>query len=256
MSERTTMLGHTDAPHSNGRNFLAGVLAGALGVFALGAVFLHSTSVVTTPIALETQNLAASPALSSLPGVSAADLALLDAPLDPASGLTQEEWTSARVARWIVHANTWATIATTSVHLKGAPFTSLISYSDGNGMNPGNATGHLFFYSSKVGSTGKDLAASSQASVSISMAQLNHCELDPQDPTCWRVIFSGNVIPVDGDDKTKALTALYSKHPQMRDWPDNHSFSAYEMHPTEILLLDFYGPAKHVSPAAYYSVRF
>ncbi|KDO19315.1 hypothetical protein SPRG_14707 [Saprolegnia parasitica CBS 223.65] len=250
MSERLAMLPSAPAPRRHG--FVAGLLAGAVGVFCVGLVLSQATPRVD--VEGVTTTLSSSPSLSALAGVSAADLALINTPLDAASNLTEEAWISARIARWIVHANTWGTIATTSVHLDGAPFASMISYSDGVGASPRNATGRLYFYSSVMGSTGKDLAANPRASVSITMAQLGHCAYDPQDPTCWRVVFSGTLTPAVAVDD--ALAALFSKHPQMSYWPRGHDFTAYEMHPTEILLLDFYGGAKHIDPATYYSVRF
>ncbi|KAF0742213.1 hypothetical protein Ae201684_002878 [Aphanomyces euteiches] len=183
------------------------------------------------------------------------------------SGLTPEEsrlvhatdsnTQSARHARWIVHSNDWATIATSSIHLNGAPFANMASYSDGVGTSVENATGHLYFYLTPLDSTGKDVVKSPNVSVSITMAQLGNCKMDPQDPTCWKVVFSGPLLPVeDNDARQDALEALFSKHPQMASWPDDHGFEPFELHPTEILLLDFYGGPKLIAPSDYYAVHF
>ncbi|KAF0756881.1 hypothetical protein AaE_004454 [Aphanomyces astaci] len=155
-----------------------------------------------------------------------------------------------------LHKNTWATIATTSIHLNGAPYAGLASYSDGVGTSAKNATGKLYFYLTPMDSTGQDVTKSPSVSVGISMAQLGQCKMDPQDPTCWKATFSGKLLPVEGDEVKAALEVLYSKHPQMSWWPADHGFRPYELHPTEILLLDFYGGAKSIAAEEYYAVEF
>ncbi|ETV88556.1 hypothetical protein, variant [Aphanomyces astaci] len=158
---------------------------------------------------------------SSSKQVNLVNLRAESAPLGSLSGLTAEESAiatalnpqtqSARTARWLVHKNTWATIATTSIHLNGAPYAGLASYSDGVGTSAKNATGKLYFYLTPMDSTGQDVTKSPSVSVGISMAQLGQCKMDPQDPTCWKATFSGKLLPVEGDDVKAALEVLYSK---------------------------------------------
>ncbi|KAH9092753.1 hypothetical protein Ae201684P_008422 [Aphanomyces euteiches] len=164
------------------------------------------------------------------------------------SGLTPEEsrlvhatdsnTQSARHARWIVHSNDWATIATSSIHLNGAPFANMASYSDGVGTSVENATGHLYFYLTPLDSTG--------------------CRQKPQ---CIRLDHNGATWQLQNGSSGSnvledALEALFSKHPQMASWPDDHGFEPFELHPTEILLLDFYGGPKLIAPSDYYAVHF
>ncbi|KAF0715757.1 Aste57867_3205 [Aphanomyces stellatus] len=240
-----------------------------IGVTALASalVFLGVSYAPTAARPAAAMNLRAASPVGSLAGLTADESSLVTAATSAAQ--------SARTARWIVHKNTWATVATTSVHLDGAPFANMASYSDGVGKSAENATGQLYFYLTPMDSTGKDVAKNPNASVSISMAQLGGCVMDAQDPTCWKVIFSGPLLPVEGATaKAAALDALYSKHEQMSWWPQGHGFEPYVdnssrsltlparvlsrfvLHPTEILLLDFYGGAKHITPDEYFAVKF
>ena len=76
----------------------------------------------------------------------------------------------ASIARYLVHANDYAVVATYSVHHEGNIFSNVMSYSDGIGME--NSTGRLFFYMTLMDPTGAALKKNSAASVTISQAQL------------------------------------------------------------------------------------
>jgi len=58
------------------------------------------------------------------------------------------------MARYLVHANNYGTLATRSRHLSGAPFANLVSVSDGA---VGNSTGRLLFYLTPLDSSAYDL---------------------------------------------------------------------------------------------------
>ena len=58
------------------------------------------------------------------------------------------------MARYVIHANDYGTLATRSRHLSGAPFANLVSLSDGA---VGNSTGRLLFYLTPMDSTAYDL---------------------------------------------------------------------------------------------------
>lgn len=164
---------------------------------------------------------------------------------------------SAQHARMLVHSNVWATLSTISVQLRGVPFGHTVSYSDGVGYSKENSTGCLFFYLTPMDSAGIDLSVNPTASVAISMAQegKNACIVDVEDPTCWKITLSGKVKPVPAGQRRDAEKVLFSKHPQMEYWPENHRFLPYALEIENIVLLDYYGGAKHIPVKEYYQVK-
>ncbi|POM81513.1 CREG-like protein [Phytophthora palmivora] len=164
---------------------------------------------------------------------------------------------SAQHARQLVHDNVWATLSTISVQFGGVPYGSTVSYSDGVGYAKEDSTGKLFFYLTPMDATGADLSVNSTASVAITMAQegVNACKMDAEDPTCWKLTLTGKVVPVPHDQRQYAEKALFSKHPQMEFWPEKHGFLPYILEIENIILLDFYGGAKHVPVKEYYEIK-
>ncbi|RLN37121.1 hypothetical protein BBJ28_00012272 [Nothophytophthora sp. Chile5] len=161
----------------------------------------------------------------------------------------------ARHARLLVHENVWGVIATVSVTFQGAAYANVLSYS------------------------AVDLAKNPNATVALSKAEGGEkaCYMDVEDPTCWRLSLTGKVAPVKDDQRDYAERVLFSKHPQMKHWPKKHNFRPYVLEIEHLVLLDFYGAAKHVANrsfsrlfvwiksinmgpsfqfAAYYSCRF
>lgn len=62
-------------------------------------------------------------------------------------------------------------------------------------------------------------------------------------------------MPVAADRKAHAEEAIFSRHPEMRYWPKDHLFAPYVMELHHIVLLDFYGGAKHVPIDQYYAIK-
>ncbi|ETW09232.1 hypothetical protein, variant [Aphanomyces invadans] len=208
---------HASAPEKAPRKWL---VAGATLASTLFMFGVSHTSPITQTATAAMNLRAGSAVVGSLSGLTAEESII-------ATALNPHEQ-SARTARWLVHKNSWATIATTSIHLNGAPFAGLASYSDGIGNSPENATGNILFYLTPMDSTGQDVAKNPHVSVGIAMAQLGHCIMDAQDPTCWKATISGKLLPVEGDAaKRAALQVLYSKHPQMSWWPAGHGFQPF-----------------------------
>ena len=155
-------------------------------------------------------------------------------------------------ARWLVHSIEWGVVSTASLHLDGAPFGNALSYSDGP---PGRSTGRLIFYLTCMDATAQDLAANSNATLTICEAQAaGGCpgRVDPQDPTCGKLSITGTMqaVPEEGLEEAQAL--LFARHPAMRDWPAGHGFQVYELLPTALRLLDAYGGAKDIAPQDYF----
>ncbi|CAI5723519.1 unnamed protein product [Peronospora destructor] len=163
----------------------------------------------------------------------------------------------AQHARQLVHSNVWATLSTISVQFKGVPYGSTVSYSDGIGYSKENSTGEIFFYITPMDATGADLSVNSTASVAITMAQKGEyvCKMDVEDPTCWKLTLTGKVVPVSMQQRHDAEKVLFSKHPQMEYWPEKHGFRPYVLDIENIILLDFYGGAKHVLVKEYFHIK-
>lgn len=104
---------------------------------------------------------------------------------------------------------------------------------------------------------GTDLAANPSASIAISLAQQGRskCKMDVEDPTCWKLSMAGKVVPVPKEKEDFAKKALFSKHPQMAYWPSDHGFQAYVLEIENIVLLDYYGGAKHIPLDDYFNVK-
>ncbi|KAG2448849.1 hypothetical protein HYH02_006200 [Chlamydomonas schloesseri] len=79
--------------------------------------------------------------------------------------------------------------------------------------------------------------------------------LDPEDPACARATFVGRVLRVPEQDRSMAQTAMFARHPAMADWPTGHQFDFYELHVTEVHLLDWYGGMSIVDANDYYSAE-
>lgn len=54
---------------------------------------------------------------------------------------------------------------------------------------------------------------------------------------------------------TVSLLELCDRHPQMEYWPTKHGFQPYVLRIENIILLDFYGGAKHVLVQEYYQIK-
>nr|XP_055062305.1 protein CREG1 isoform X2 [Misgurnus anguillicaudatus] len=120
----------------------------------------------------------------------------------------------ARMARFVVNKCDWASMATISTHepVKGQPFSNSFSISDGPA---GNGTGTPYLY-------------------------LTHLEISVQD------------LQVDDGEVSVAKDSLFSRHPEMMDWPTDHSWFFAKMNISQVWVLDYFGGVKTVTPEQYY----
>ena len=94
--------------------------------------------------------------------------------------------------------------------------------------------------------------------VNVPLAQGDYCSregLDPQDPPCPRLIVSGTAekIPKDTAEYFFAKTALFTRHPNMIDYPDGHKFYFAKMNIQHVCLLAAYGGASYIDVADYFN---
>ena len=72
-------------------------------------------------------------------------------------------------------------------------------------------------------------------------APSKHTLVPAQDPTCAKVSITGRMLPVPSSELPLAEQMLFSRHPVMRTWPDDHSFTAcVAVRPTQAELLYVY----------------
>eukprot|EP00879_Flechtneria_rotunda_P021972 GHRR01023172.1.p1 GENE.GHRR01023172.1~~GHRR01023172.1.p1 ORF type:complete len:224 (+),score=68.71 GHRR01023172.1:185-856(+) len=156
----------------------------------------------------------------------------------------------AKLARWLVHLNSWGSLSTTSPQATAGGGT--VSYADGA---EDNASGRLFFYLTPMDETAQHIQEHPTCAFIISEAQMlpSGCDhRDPEDPTCARITILGRMEQIESQtDKQAATAALFSRHPVMQGWPDDHGFQFYELHVQEIHILDWYG-GMHILPADEY----
>lgn len=160
----------------------------------------------------------------------------------------------ARVARFVAHMCDWASLATVSSRepVLGQPFSNVFSISDGL---TSQSSGTPYLYLTPLEISVKDLQVNPVSSMSMSLAQTDYCRdsgYDPQSPLCAHIILSGSVVPVNGSESDFAKKALFSRHPEMMDWPQDHGWYFAKFNITLVWVLDYFGGVKTVSPEEYF----
>ncbi|KAM3850716.1 protein CREG1 [Diretmus argenteus] len=160
----------------------------------------------------------------------------------------------AQVARFVAHQCDWASMATISTHkpVIGQPFSNVFSVSDGP---VGSGSGVPYMYLTRMEISVQDLEVNPQASLSLSLAQTAFCSqqgFDPQSPLCVHIILSGSVVEVNGTEADFAKTALFSRHPEMIDWPSDHNWFFAKFNITQVWVLDYFGGIKTITPDEYF----
>jgi len=164
----------------------------------------------------------------------------------------------AEMARYLVHYNDWLSMSTISTMsgLEGRPFANVFSFSDGPIEQ---SSGIPYFYLTELDMSVKDLLVNPQASLTMTLAQGEYCNAngwDPEDPRCAHVIISGEIVKVDDPlEREFAQEALFSRHPAMETWPQDHGWFFYKMDVSKIILLDWFGGAYDINLTEYYSVN-
>ncbi|RXM36920.1 Protein CREG1 [Acipenser ruthenus] len=164
---------------------------------------------------------------------------------------------AAEVARFVAHKCDWASISTISTHdpVKGQPFANVFSVSDGP---KAKGTGVPYMYLTAMEISVQDLQVNPTASLAMSLAQTNYCKkhsYDPQSPLCVHIILSGSVVKVNDTEASFAKQSLFSRHPEMVDWPSDHGWFFAKMNITQVWVLDYFGGIKTVTPEQYFSAE-
>ncbi len=92
----------------------------------------------------------------------------------------------------------------------------------------------------------------------MTLAQGDYCKkegLDPQDPPCARVILTGSssTIQEGSEEEDFAKEAIFSRHPNMIDYPKDHTFYFAKMNVEHVCLLAWFGGAVQVPLEDYFN---
>ncbi|XP_020090097.1 protein CREG1 isoform X2 [Ananas comosus] len=158
---------------------------------------------------------------------------------------------AAATARWLASQNSWGVLSTISSDLGGTPFGNVVSYSDGL---PGKGRGIPYFYLTTLDPTARDALKDERSSFTLSEFPLGTCgKIDPENPTCAKLTLTGKLklVDVQSAEAEIAQSALFSKHPEMKDWPEDHNFQIFKLDIENIFLIDWFGGPKPVTPAQY-----
>ncbi|XP_066977474.1 protein CREG1 [Macrobrachium rosenbergii] len=165
----------------------------------------------------------------------------------------------AKVARYIVHTSDWGSIATFSMApmIEGFPFANILSLSDGPIEV---STGIPYMYLTPMDLTSHDLQNDSRASLSMTEAQSDYCHknnYDPESPLCARILITGHIVKVEEGSAEEAFAknALFSRHPEMSEWPQGHEWFFAKMSINHIYVLDYFGGAAVVDVKEYFEAE-
>ncbi|KAL1191836.1 hypothetical protein V5N11_004869 [Cardamine amara subsp. amara] len=157
-------------------------------------------------------------------------------------------------ARWLVSQNIWGVLSTLSIDYEGTPFGNVVSFSDGL---PEKGNGIPYFYLTTLDPTARNALKDQRASLAISESPIGTCKRDPMNPTCSKLTLTGKLLLLDerSEEVEVAKKALFTKHPEMMDWPKDHDFRFFKLEITNIFLINWYGGAKTITVDEYLQAK-
>ncbi|XP_065876851.1 uncharacterized protein [Euphorbia lathyris] len=162
---------------------------------------------------------------------------------------------AAATARWLVSQNSWGVLNTISLDLGGAPFGNVVSFSDGL---PDGGSGVPYFYLTTLDPTARNALKDQRSSLTISEYPLGTCgKTDPENPSCAKMTLTGKlkVIPEKSKEAELAKKALFTKHPEMAGWPQNHNFQFFSLEIEDIFLINWFGGPKPITLDQYFHAK-
>ncbi|KAM7279933.1 hypothetical protein ACFE04_007067 [Oxalis oulophora] len=158
---------------------------------------------------------------------------------------------AAASARWLVGQSSWGVLNTLSTDLGGSPFGNVVSFSDGL---PDKGTGIPYFYLTTLDPTAQYALKDQRSSLTLSEFPIGTCgKTDPENPTCSKITLSGKLVVVDEKSKEAkvAQNALFTKHPEMKSWPESHNFQIFKLNIESIFLINYFGGPKPLTVDQY-----
>ncbi|XP_076162006.1 cellular Repressor of E1A-stimulated Genes [Ptiloglossa arizonensis] len=162
---------------------------------------------------------------------------------------------AALMARFIVNQAEWASVATISTRkdIESFPTVTLVSCADGL---LGNGSGVPYLYLTPLDFTAQDLSKDNRATLLMTLAQGDYCNLkewDPMDPRCARILLSGKIKPLKNDsiELVQAKKIYFNRHPKLINMPKDHQFYFAKLKIFSIVVLDTFGGPKYVTVKDY-----
>ncbi|XP_069688923.1 protein CREG1-like [Periplaneta americana] len=162
----------------------------------------------------------------------------------------------AKMARYVVHVSNYTVLAYKSQHTKTKdfPMGTIVSVSDGTVEK---SVGTPYMYVTRLEDVVQDTEIDSRCSLTMSLAQGDYCrqkELDPQSPVCAQVTLVGRLEKVKNGsaEQSFAKLALFSRHPSMKTWPEDHHFFIVKLNIEQVVVQDYFGGPVYVSVEDYY----
>lgn len=185
------------------------------------------------------------------------------------------------------HATEWTALGTNSASAKGLngfPMVNVISMADSKRGAP--STGDIYFLLTNLDFTGQDLMKSNRVTMLFSRDQNLECrkqQIDPMEPTCSRVMISGQAIMVTqrlnammmkycykdfildflflqfnsttSDEYKFGFNAFVDHHPAAIKWIEEHDFYLCKLNIQSVIVLDWYGGPHYVPVLDYYRYK-
>uniref|UniRef100_A0A5B6ZUM1 CREG-like beta-barrel domain-containing protein n=2 Tax=Davidia involucrata TaxID=16924 RepID=A0A5B6ZUM1_DAVIN len=158
---------------------------------------------------------------------------------------------AAAFARWLVSQSSWGSLNTISSDMGGAPFGNVVSFSDGL---PDKGHGIPYFYLTTLDPTASNALKDQRSSFTISEYPIGTCgKTDPENPTCAKITLTGKLQVLNGNSNETefAQTALFTKHPEMKDWPKDHNFQFFKLEIEDIFMINWFGGPKPLTVDQY-----
>ena len=177
----------------------------------------------------------------------------------------------------MVHDSSWTAMATLAARepIMDYPFANIFSMSDGP---LDKSSGVPYMYLMPLELSAIDLSHNEKASLTMTMAQVrlasvsvselfltlppqgDYCQennYDEQDPRCAHLILTGTVVKIEADSQEGQLAreALFSRHPDMEFWPEDHGWFFCKLDIENILLLNYFGGAITVPVDDYFAAQ-
>lgn len=166
----------------------------------------------------------------------------------------------AKMARWLVHNSEWTAMGTISTLplLNGFPMVNVIAMADS--AKSEKSTGNIYFYLTMLDFTAQDLSKNNRLTTLFTMEESLYCSkrsIDPMEPTCARVMISGQAlqVPVDSEEFKFATAAMVSHHPASINWLNTHDFFLCKLNISSICTLDWYGGPHYVTVEDYFKAK-
>ena len=166
---------------------------------------------------------------------------------------------NAEEARWLVKSGSWGVLSYTEMkEHQGSNFKeSNFNLLDSNDEKVSNlrsaavsfadANGNIFFYlMGKQSSKALTLTLSEASLEPTSNFKGAACgekgTTDPEDPRCAKLSIQGSLSPCQ-DKLTCQIgkKALFDRHPEMKNWPEDHHFTVHELDIHDVWMISNYG---------------